>query len=365
MKEKEQLLIKVMVERSLDKILAKVSKCHSDEELLALSKNLKTSEIHVLAEGFNDIPKDQELLQKVIFILMQSPSDRVYSIFWRHFNNTPDNTNLYPLLNQLFRSDSQFKETFPIFAQKLYQAVFANAERSFEELAKKLVSTHEPIREAMKNGNLIWEATVRRQLIDRIWVNAEIETFVREDTKFIIDELQLMSPYILSCVIDRYLTIFQIEQFSDLILSWIIDLWGKPADKKKNWSNIALENIAKVEKWLKLKDLKEFFGENNERFHFWKKYIYESTHTEVFRQITTKIIYFEHIVVVVFGITGNAAYFYDRDEFERLYGRRIAARAITNENQLKSSDYMIERLIHRGNWQVRGIQIMNRLMNRS
>src|SRR5690606_17914116 len=91
--------------------------------------------------------------------------------------------------------------------------------------------------------------------------------------------------------------------------------WGKPERDKIGWNEISELNIDKVNIWLKLNDLKEILGDDNERFRFWKSYIADTEKTDLFKSLNTVILYYKELVVVVFGDKGNATYFYQRDIF--------------------------------------------------
>ena len=62
-------------------------------------------------------------------------------------------------------------------------------------------------------------------------------------------------------------------------------------------------------------------------------------------------LYFDHVVVVEFSDTGNAAYIYRRADFDANIEPRLARGQIRNEKDLKSKTLRIDKIHHSGGWE--------------
>ncbi|MCC6750671.1 MAG: hypothetical protein IT371_23640 [Deltaproteobacteria bacterium] len=64
-------------------------------------------------------------------------------------------------------------------------------------------------------------------------------------------------------------------------------------------------------------------------------------------------IVFDSIAVVEFSHSGNAAYVYHRDVFEKLFGGKLNGRGIGTAMDLKRRNECINRIVHNGRWQLK------------
>mgnify|MGYP007126160409 CR=1 FL=1 len=220
------------------------------------------------------------------------------------------------------------------------------------------VKVSKPILDVMEAWRLKPDTPLRRLLIDEVWSSAEASTFLKESSHTIIHEFAQMGTAIFYQVLNRYLSVVPYENYhAEVIRKFYIE-WGEPDRNRLGWNEITEPNIEKVVMWLKLHDLEEVLGDDNERFRFWKAYLAETEKTILFKSIRTVILYYRHLVVVVFGDTGNATYFYTRDIFEEYFGSRVTNRSIRTQQQLKNRSINLDRLQYKGAWDAKGRAIM-------
>jgi hypothetical protein len=73
-------------------------------------------------------------------------------------------------------------------------------------------------------------------------------------------------------------------------------------------------------------------------------------------------LYFDTCVVVEFSQTGNAAFIYSRDDFERTFERDVRIGALEGPEDLKHQSLRLERIIHQGpNWEQNADEKLHRL----
>jgi hypothetical protein len=361
--KREDLKVKNPSKWTIEKLLKKIAALRTNEELISFSNKLRRKELLILSEQFLNIDDENSLQSKVSFILCQIGSRDVYRIIWRHFMNQSQNEKLYPILSNLFSTANDYRGVFPNDAQRVFEKVFKSLQ-PFKELVEVLSRVSKPIKDTMEAWRFKWDSPIRRIMIDEVWSVGRERTYLREDPLFIISELKLMSPSQKSVVINRYLSVLSIEQFQDKLLEWLIREWGKPVNGSEAWKQISSPNIQKVNEWIKLKQLKDFFEDDNERFLFWKSYLHDTEDYDTFKSLKILIMYYETVVIVVFGNIGNATYIYSRDVFQQHFSKQVENRAIRNVSQLKNREINIDRIIYNGNWQQKGHILMHRLLRR-
>lgn len=91
------------------------------------------------------------------------------------------------------------------------------------------------------------------------------------------------------------------------------------------WSNVGEKEKIAFHGWFMSKELKNFFGDlnkNHERFKYWEKFATTLEKVVVLKQDNTMLMYFHDVVIIeVLGI--GAVYVYDKEFFNRQFGRRI------------------------------------------
>ncbi|MFS0864264.1 hypothetical protein [Fredinandcohnia sp. 179-A 10B2 NHS] len=360
---RDELITRELANWTLEKLLKLISKLDTEKQLIDFSKKLRRREILVLSEEYVNID-EISIQNKISFILSQVANRDIYRIFWRHFNNQPQNSMLTPLLLNLFNTENEYKDIFPKDAKRVFGEVFLTKD-SFSKLASVFIRISKPIRETMNAWKLKWDSPLRRLLIDEVWAGGQSKTFLREEPTFLISEIKLMSSNQKTLFLNRYLSVLSIEEYHTPFLNWLIREYGFPIETNSYWKDIDLSNKKKVLNWLKLKQLQEFFhNSDNQRFQFWKQYLNDAEEYDTFKSLNTLVMYYKNIVIVVFGEIGNATYIYEKDVFNENFSYRVKNRMIKNVSQLKNRSINIDRIIYNGNWEQRGHSLMYRLLRR-
>ncbi len=358
MQRREELIIRKTASWSLEKLLKQIAALASDEEIERYARKLQRRKIFLLSEAYFEL--DRPIKPKVLKVLIAANSGDVFRVFWRHFLGRPRERQVHDGLRFLFQSeDNAYLQRFTMDAIAVYRRAFLS-EDPFAFLTQIFVKVSKPILEVMEAWRLKLDTPIRRLLIDEVWSTAEASTFLKESSHTIIHEFAQMGSAVFYQVLNRYLSVIPYENYHTEIIRKFYVEWGEPDRNKIGWNEITEPNIEKVMMWLKLHDLEEVLGDDNERFRFWKAYLAEAEKTVLFKPIKTVILYYKQLVVVVFGDKGNATYFYTRDVFEENFGVRVANRSIHTQSQLKNQTINLERLVYIGAWDSKGRTIMQR-----
>lgn len=117
--------------------------------------------------------------------------------------------------------------------------------------------------------------------------------------------------------------------------------------------------------WRELLAITEMTGffekvSDNERFEFWRGYLSEMRDVRGDLDNLRLFIDFGGFGVLEFGETGNAAYIYRREDFERFRRRNFEKRM--SNNALKNQDINLGRITHHSGWKRKATQKMRGLL---
>ncbi len=184
-----------------------------------------------------------------------------------------------------------------------------------------------------------------------------------------IDEiLNVFKTYTLNeklAFMNNYLSLLEIEEFQEPILSHIYCSYGDPSKGLYDniWENINHDAVEKYKMWLAQKLMRDFFGED-ERYVFWYSYIKNLQATLLHVNERQLFIDFGEFVVIEFRHIGNAAYMYKKSDFDKYFRRFINRPAVYSDGNFKYKEIALNRIIHSGEWQYRTSNLIRGGINR-
>ncbi|MDF0728426.1 hypothetical protein PY093_17450 [Cytobacillus sp. S13-E01] len=92
-----------------------------------------------------------------------------------------------------------------------------------------------------------------------------------------------------------------------------------------SWEDFSKEQIDKVKRLMIRNDLQHFFAKDTkyQRFKYWGRFVKTMKDAEIIEQPPMAIMDIDDFIVVEFAETGNAAYFYTKETYERVISPRM------------------------------------------
>jgi len=163
------------------------------------------------------------------------------------------------------------------------------------------------------------------------------------------------------------------EYWYEPILDLIAKEYGLPKGKMDQtgyenpfWSEINSSTKDELRKWLLMKRIEAFFG-NDERSDFWKSYVEKGSISDAETILSNEgfMLNFGKFGVVEFKEIGNAAYIYPSDvfrEYWRSSERRYHPSSFKDMSRTIKTVNWDGRIVHPQGWQQRAHQLINRLL---
>lgn len=178
--------------------------------------------------------------------------------------------------------------------------------------------------------------------------------FCSIDKNYLQEKLESWATGSQCKVLNNYLLKHEISEFSEVILNFVHRRYDNPENPRQKFFWNELSEIAKrkYSQWYYSRVMDMFFSDK-ERLYYWKRKIPIMNYLKYIRQYQQLFMYFGPVVVVEFGETGNAAYFYKTQYFKEHFAQFASEDSCTANSNLKyklNGNYVI----HSGtNWQYR------------
>lgn len=348
-----------MVLRKLPDLLAQIRKLQNDREvLITFAKGLKSIDINILTSSYPYETEDEVTENKIIVILSERYNSLVGRRFWSHFQHRIKDEKINRMLVHAFKNEDYnfLKLNFAI--RENYNKVFSSSdtENVLHQLTTFIGKEKSTIEASFKEYKVEQDS----QLANELWLRI-LETFIKESGfvdlqgEAIIEE-RLKNIYLerYKSIILSYLNAHDYSAYHANLFTQVMERLKDPRVDMQHWDDVAETIVQKVKMYLNEKDLHSFFGENDyERFNYWKRYIRFVEDINLVEDPPIAAMYFKDFVVVEFAKKGNAAYFYEREGFNKylLFKMKIYMR----EESLKDTeaDYFIHKINHAGHWPAR------------
>lgn len=366
----EEYLLKEQSLQRLPQLLKKIRALPMQGSAIeAFAKTLSRFEVRLLTVEYPYTQEEADTVQKIHHILKARYTRDVGRIAWKVYQNLIDNKLLVSLLQHAFELENedflglnstsrdelneafQYKEPVSIMGSYLTHS----AKKAEKTLNSWKVEPNSLLEETLLYSMLL-KGFTHNQIIDR------------ESQKGIIAILRTFTLAQFQECIKVYVESRNDRTFHHLIVEFAVEKLGDPRENAKPWLFLSEESILDVKRYLNRLQLKKFFARdhNNERFHYWERYMKKMEDPIFLEKPNILIMYFDRFVVVEFADTGNAAYFYYRDGFDELILPRITSRnyrmmntarkySMFKDTRSKANGYplFINKLSHNVSWKIK------------
>lgn len=337
----------------LPKLLQQIRNLSEDtNDIIEFAKKLNKIEINILASEYPYEVEDNSTIRKIILILMERYNRIVGNRFWQHFQVQPFDKQITSLLKHAFQVENKDYLALKTTIRENYNSIF-----SLDNIVHQMGIYIGREKKVFLESFSEWRIVKDSKLSEELWFRM-VERFITEQwfidaqgVRLIEDTLENMSIGKYKGIINNYLNAFEFQSFHQELLEQVIQRLNDPRENLSRWEGISENAIAKVEKWLFKAELFEFL--DYERFDYWEKYIRLVTDLKVIEDPPMAAMYFNDFVVLEFGHTGNAAYFYETKGFSKYLASKLTSNVLVSKLKDRNADFYINKLNHAGNWDSR------------
>jgi len=363
----EKSVMKKRSKINLPKLLEKIRKV-SFEQLDELIQTLTRMDTLLLIYEYPFPEEKDETKRKINEILHQKYTSLVGKTVWMLFQQDINDVFLKDLIK---KSYGQEKDTFLQIEEEFLQPM-AEAFISSDDLILGLADVLRKSKHLFKTTLTKWKVKQDSVLEERILYHM-LEKGMSDEVLLKRDGIAEITNIMKRYSMNDYKTLMKLyiearnhKEFHHTIMREAIHRLYDPNERIDDWTFLSEKGLEQVKRWLMANELKKFFDNdsNSKRFDYWKRYIDYMEKVIPLKLPLVAFIYFKNFVVVEFGNMG-AAYFYNREGFEKLiyprindYRFRNSRSASYREGKLKDTsklsndlDLFIIKLIHQGNWQ--------------
>ena len=349
----------------LPKLLQQIRNLSEDtNDIIEFARKLNKIDINILATEYPYEIEDNSTIRKIILILMERYNRIVGNRFWQHFQVQPFDKQITNLLKHAFQVENKDYLALKTTIRENYNGIFS-LDNIVHQMGLHIGQEKKMFLESFSE----WRIVKDSKLSEELWFRM-VERFITEQwfidvqgVRVIEDTLENMSIGKYKGIINNYLNAFEFQSFHQELLKQVIQRLNDPRENLSRWEGISENAIAKVEKWLFKAELFEFL--DYERFDYWEKYIQLVTDLKVIEDPPMAAMYFNDFVVLEFGHTGNAAYFYETKGFSKYLASKLTSNVLVSKLKDRNADFYINKLNHAGNWYSRFDEYMENYLKGS
>lgn len=318
---------------NLKELLEKISE-FSLNKIIYLADSLKKAEITALANNYSEI--SAELYQKINKIILHRKDKFLIELLWHNFADDYQNQDLRRLLGNLLALFSQLNEQ-----EKILENIFNNSSPLLN-MQKYIKDEEISLFKFLDQVDLIFENRISKKLAAELFTKASKDFFIRENAKNLIKIFSEFKSEDFKKAAENYLLIFNEDEYFEEMMYKIKDRLGDPReDYSTAWNGINKKVKNKAKNWLNHRKLKEFFDsittdqeEAKRRFAYWEKHYKEMKKVDYVEKYLQLFMIFDKFAVVEFGDLGNAAYFYEKELFNKELAQYM------NKYNMRSNRYL-------------------------
>lgn len=345
----DQLIGKLSIIK-LPELLRAIRKLKNERSvIIEYAKTLKKLDIKILTYEYPYQDEDIETLSKVIIILNERYSRIVGRRFWTHFHLQPTDENIHSLLDKAFTQEDNTFLSLEERVRTAYNHLF-KSNKVLNKLAFLIGSEKLPLNEAFKLWNIqkdtkleafLWWLILKEFIGEKWFIQKESMDEIRK-------RIYSLSDRRYKVLLKSYLNAYEFDDFDNLLLSDAINRLRDPRVSKQRWDTFTESEIDKVIRWLYKKELISFFEKDTkyDRFKYWKKHIRYIQKLNLIDSPPIAAMYFGEFVVVEFAETGNAAYFYKTEGFDKYMSKNLKKGIYESILKDKQADFFITKLNH-------------------
>lgn len=359
-----------LVTKRLPDLLAKIRALPNDEAaIIQFANNLKTFEINVLVFNYPYETENLETSNKIITILIHRYTHLIGRRFWNYFQNQFKDENINKVLVHAFH---QKDENFLGLSNRIrenYSYAFNSTvpEYILKYLASFIGKENKAIYDSFEDYKINVDSLLAKELWLRIleqhlWTPNYISLQGEELVVRTLENVPL-SRYM--TIIIKYLDAVNYREYNEALLTQVVDRLRDPRHSNHYWKDVPESVVQKVRAYLIENDLRSFFMEHsdNERFQYWQKFSRNIDNTKKVNDPPIIAMFFNDFVAVEFGYVGNAAYFYEKESFNKYLLHEMREGMRESYLKDKHAHYYINSLSHSGYWQSRFDQYMVNYLN--
>ncbi|WP_227938277.1 EH signature domain-containing protein [Alkalihalobacillus deserti] len=348
-KDLDDEVIEQLASRRLPGLLKAIRNLSEDrEKVLAFARKLKKMDVRILAYEFPYHKEDKVTQGKVLIILEERYERFIGRRIWSHFQVNPKDSHIHYLLKIAFGREDETFLSLDSVIRKTYNKVFRES-NPLLELARQIGKDHKRLVDVFKEWRVYPNEKLERLLwLYILFVHMGRKPFIeKEGEEQIVARLNQLSSNDYNKIIKNYLEAFEFEDFHHEILKQLTDKLSDPRKNLVAWEGFSEEQIEKVKRWLIRNELIKFFAEDTkyQRFKFWGRYVKVMHDVKLIKSPPIAIMDFKQFVVVEFAKTGNAAYFYTKENYEKSIKPKVSSWSL-REDDLKNKNIMIHKLPH-------------------
>ncbi|WP_206663469.1 EH signature domain-containing protein [Halobacillus salinus] len=341
-----------MKRKELPKLIEEIRKLPYQEPVLKeYAEKLISLEISILSSEYPyELSNEEHFLDKVVIVLTHSYNRIVGSRFWGHLHVIPEDKHVHQMLSVVFKEEDPHFLSLRSDIRKEYNQIFSKpAGDVLRLIAERLGSLPQPLEENFEK----WMVQEGSRLERMLWILILGKFMSRkgflehQNLKRITEVLDTFNPDTYKKLIIPYLQSNDFQNFKSELMKQLIGRLGDPRETTKKWRSVPGNAVKKVKSWLYKYDLFQFL--DSERFKYWEKYVPNIKALNFEQNPPMAAMEFDRFVVLEFGNTGNAAYFYEVEGFNTYILPKFSITNVEGDLKDKEAHFYIHKLSHISN----------------
>jgi hypothetical protein len=325
-------------------------------ELRTIALELNTCDLYIICSHIaSGNPSAGNTQNKLLQILRWRYRKGFLKFFWEAVQRHPNTMGIIAFFRELLSKAENPTKILGISDLNIQE--FRNWVSS-DHLINKAISLIQNLnidyKVFMDRYSIRMESALATEILIELLSTCGKALFNSIDKYYLKEKLDSWTVQSQSRVLNNYLLKHEINEFAEVILSFIQRKYDNPGNPRQKyfWDEMSEMAKRKYKQWYYSKLMDMFFSDR-ERLYYWKRKIPLMIDLKYIRHHQQLFMYFGSVVAIEFGEVGNAAYFYKTPYFEKYF-----ARFASDDNCVPNSELKVKIdnnfIIHMPpNWQYR------------